>query len=133
MHSKVKLAAAAALMAWTWGSGMAFAGHDDVEVDPALKRYAGQVTALGMPDEQGRIYSFQAKRLPAAPEYVPDELRGWRLTMLAGKRFAQAFEVQRNTGLEISVSPVDGPLNGVAVNDVFVMENIAIERASSRQ
>lgn len=133
MHSKVKLAAAAALMAWTWGSGMAFAGHDGVEVDPALKRYAGQVTALGMPDEQGRIYSFQAKRLPAAPEYVPDELRGWRLTMLAGKRFAQAFEVQRNTGLEISVSPVDGPLNGVAVNDVFVMENIAIERASSRQ
>jgi len=133
MHSKVKLAAAAALMAWTWGSGTALAGHDGVQVDPALKRYAGQVTALGMPDEQGRIYSFQAKRLPAAPAYVPDELRGWRLTMLAGKRFAQAFEVQRNNGSEISVSPLDGPLNGVAVNDVFVMENIAIERASSRQ
>jgi hypothetical protein len=133
MHTRVNLAATAALLACIWGSGMAFAGHDGVEVDPALKRYAGQVTALGMPDQQGRIYSFQAKRLPAAPEYVPDELRGWRLTMLAGKRFAQAFEVQRNTGSEISVSPLDGSLNGVAVNDVFMMENIPIERASSRQ
>lgn len=133
MYTKAKLAATIALLTCMWGSGIAFAGHDGVQADPALKRYAGQVTALGIPDEQGRIYSFQAKRLPAAPEYIPDELRGWRLTMLAGKRFAQAFEVKRNTGSEISVSPLDGPLNGVAVNDVFVMENIAIERASTRQ
>jgi hypothetical protein len=30
--------------------GSALAGHDDVRVDPALKRYAGMVTALGAPD-----------------------------------------------------------------------------------
>jgi hypothetical protein len=26
------------------------------------------------------------------------------------------------------VRPVDGPLNGIAVNDVFVLENVAIQR-----
>jgi hypothetical protein len=131
----MKLGAAGALMACAVGWGIALAGHDSVEVDPALKRYAGQVTALGSPDDQGRIYSFQARRLPAAPEYVADELRGWRLTLLAGKRFAQAFEVKGNTGSEITVAPLDGPLNGIAVSDVFVLENIALERsqASGRQ
>ena len=106
----------------------AFAGHDNIPVDPALRRHAGQVTALGEPDAEGRVYSFRARRLPAAPEFAPDELRGWRLTMLAGKRFAHEFEVQRNTGLEITVAPIDGPLNGIAVNDIFVIENVAIER-----
>jgi hypothetical protein len=108
--------------------GAALAGHDNIPVDPALKRYAGQVTALGQPDPEGRVYSFRARRLPAAPEFAADELKGWRLTMLAGKRFAHAFEVQGNTGIEITVRPLDGPLNGIAVNDVFVIENIAIER-----
>jgi hypothetical protein len=108
--------------------GSAFAGHDNIEVDPALKRFAGQVIALGKADDGGHIYSFDAKRLPAAPDYSPDELRGWRLTMLAGKRFAEAFEVHSNSGVHITVSPVDGPLNGIAVSDVFVIENIAVER-----
>jgi hypothetical protein len=111
--------------------GGAFAGHDLIEVDPALKRYSGQVMALGAPDAQGRIYSFTLRRLPAAPPFTPDELRGWRLTMLAGKRFATAFEVAANSGLELTVSPLDGPLDGVAVKDVFVLENIAIERAAA--
>ena len=113
--------------------GAAFAGHDNIPVDPALKRYSGQVIALGQADAEGRIYSFRARRLPAAPDYAPDELRGWRLTMLAGKRFANEFEVQGNTGVEITVGRLDGPLNGIAVNDVFVIENIAIERRSAGQ
>lgn len=111
--------------------GLVHAGHDNIPVDPALKRYSGQVTALGAPDAQGRVYSFQLRRLPAAAPFAPDELRGWRLTMLAGKRFATAFEVAANGGLEITVSPLDGPLDGVAANDVFVLENIAIERAAA--
>jgi hypothetical protein len=111
--------------------GAAFAGHDLIEVDAALKRYSGQVTALGEADAEGRIYSFRARRLPAAPDYAPDELRGWRLTMLAGKRFANEFEVQGNTGVEIIVGRLDGPLNGIAVKDVFVIENIAIERPAA--
>jgi len=110
--------------------GAALAGHDLIEVDPALKRHAGQVTALGEPDGEGRIYSFRARRLPAAPDFAANELRGWRLTMLAGQRFAQAFEVQGNMGLQITVGTLDGPLNGIAVNDVFVLENIAVERAA---
>ncbi len=111
--------------------GAALAGHDNIEVDPALKRHAGQVMALGAPDAQGRVYSFQLRRLPAGPPFAADELRGWRLTMLAGKRFAHVFEVTGNGGLEISVSPLDGPLEGIAVKDVFVVENIAVERAAA--
>ena len=109
----------------------ALAGHDNIEVDPALKRHAGQVAALGAPDAEGRVYTFRARRLPAAPDFTADELKGWRLTMLAGKRFAHVFEVAGNRGLEITVSPLDGPLEGVAVKDVFVVENIAIERPAA--
>jgi hypothetical protein len=111
--------------------GAALSGHDNLEVDPALRRHAGQVMALGAPDGQGRVYSFQLRRLPAAQPFAPDELRGWRLTWLAGKRFAHVFEVAGNGGLEITVSPLDGPLEGIAVKDVFVVENIAVERASA--
>ena len=128
MRLSLRLLACAAIA--TCLQGAAFAGHDLIEVDPALKRYSGQVMALGAPDAQGRVYSFTLRRLPAAPPFAPDELRGWRLTMLAGQRFATAFEVAGNSGLELTVTPLDGPLDGVAVKDVFVLENIAIERAA---
>jgi hypothetical protein len=114
-------------------SAAVLAAHDPIRADPALKRHAGKVTALGEPDAQGRIYSFRAQRLPAAPAHAANELRGWRLTMLAGKRFAHVFEVQGNMNDEITVVPLDGPLNGIAVNDVFVIENIAVERAAGKQ
>ena len=113
--------------------GAVLAGHEPIGADPALKRHSGQVTALGAPDAEGRIYTFSARRLPTAAEFAANELRGWRLTMLAGKRFAHVFEVQGNGSGEITVSPLDGPLNGIAVNDVFVLENIAVERAAGRQ
>jgi len=113
-------------------SGLALAGHDNIEVDPALKRYAGQITALGAPDAKGDIYSFRAKRIRAETEFGPDELRGWRLTILAGKRFANVFEVRGNTGDEIIVSAAKGPLNGIAVRDVFVVENIPADSAAQR-
>src|SRR6476646_2778895 len=90
------------------------AGHDSIQVNPALKRHAGQVVALGEPDANGHVYSFRLKRLPDAPAFAADELRGWRLTMLAGKRFAQAFEVASNGGTEVTVSTKGEPLNGVA-------------------
>lgn len=121
-----------ALAAMLTLQGAALAGHDNIPVDPALKRYAGQVVALGAPDEQGRIFSFKARRLPAGPDYAANELRGWRLTMLAGARFAHVFEVQGNMAGEITVGTLDGPLNGIAVSDVFVIENIAIERSSGK-
>ena len=83
---------------------------------------------MGEPDAQGRIHSFEAKPLPAGPGYAPNELRGWRLTFLAGERFASVFEVESNTESEITIRPVDGPLNGLAVRDLFVVEQIAVER-----
>jgi hypothetical protein len=109
-------------------------GHDNVEVDPALRRYTGMVIAVGRPDGEGRIYSFQAK--PIGPRSSPpasNELRGWRLTILAGKRFASVFEVNGNTESEITVVPRDGPLNGLAVSDVFVIEEIAISSQPAQQ
>jgi hypothetical protein len=125
MRLAKRLAAAAIL-----GSVLALAraGHDSLEVDRSLTRHAGQIVALGKPDEQGRVYSFRLRRLPAAEDFRKDELRGWRLALLAGKRFAQAFEVDGNSGTELTVAAVDGPLNGIAVNDVFVIENAAIQR-----
>jgi hypothetical protein len=112
---------------------VAFAGHDNIEVDPALKRYAGQITELGAPDAKGDIYSFRAKRIRAETEFAPDELRGWRLTILAGKRFANVFEVRGNTGDEITVTSAKGPLNGIAVKDVFVVENVPLDSTASQQ
>lgn len=103
-------------------------GHDPIKADPALRRYGGQVTAIGPADPHGRIYSMQVKRLPSDSGYSPAELRGWRLTMLAGERFSHAFEVQDNTATHITVSSTDGPLNGVGVNDVFVIENTPLVR-----
>jgi hypothetical protein len=128
MRSRIRFFALGAMVAL---HGAALAGHDNIEVDPALKRHAGQVAALGEPDAEGRVYTLRARRLPAAPDFAADELKGWRLTMLAGKRFAHVFEVAGNRGLEITVSPLDGPLEGVAVRDVFVVENIAVERPAA--
>lgn len=113
-------------------STLALAGHDNIEVDPALKRYAGQIVGLGEPDAKGDIYSVRAKRIRAETPFGLDELRGWRLTILAGKRFANVFEVGGNTGDEITVTSAKGPLNGVAVKDVFVVENIPVDSAAMR-
>ena len=118
---------ARSLKAWVFAlaacAAGANAGHDSITVDPALRRHAGQVVALGEPDAKGHVYSFRLKRLPEAPAFAADELRGWRLTMLAGKRFAQAYEVAGNGGTEVTVSTKGEPLDGVAVKDVFVIEN----------
>lgn len=92
----------------------AYAGHDDVKVDPALKRNPGKVTALAS------IYSFEAKPLRAGA-WVPNELRGWRLTVLAGERFGAAFGVESNTESRITV---DAPLEGLAVGDLFIVEQV---------
>ena len=53
--------------------------------------------------------------------------------MLAGKRFAQAYEVAGNTGTEVTVSSRGEPLDGVAENDVFVIENTPLLPSSPAQ
>jgi hypothetical protein len=92
---------------------LAYAGHDDVKVDPALKRNPGKITALGAGPN-----AFEAKPL-RAPAFVPNELSGWRLTLLGGERFGAAFRVRSNTESQITV---DGPLDGLAVGDLFIVE-----------
>jgi hypothetical protein len=133
MGIAIRLTAAAAVAACVFGLGLtpADAGHDDVKLDPALKRYPGKIIALGEPDAEGRIYSFRG--IPLGPKgtstkYAPGELRGWRLTLLAGKRFSAVFEVKSNTDSEITVNALDGPLNGIAESDLFIVEQIAIAR-----
>jgi hypothetical protein len=106
----------------------ALAGHDDVKVNPAMKRYAGKIAAMAEPDPEGRVYGFRAEPLPAGTKYPANELHGWRLTILSGKRFSAVFEVQSNTAAEIVVKAIDGPLSGVVANDLFVIEEIAVER-----
>jgi hypothetical protein len=127
MQTRTRHAAVAALAACLLAGGDARGGHD-AEYAPALKRYGGMITGLGAPDAAGNIYSFEAKKLPVAPDFGPGELRGWRLTLLAGKLFAKVYEVRENTGSSIIVTALDGPLNGLAVKDVFVVEDIAVVR-----
>jgi len=120
----MRLSLLAALLLLCAPVALGHEGDDDVHADPALKRYTGQITALGAPDANGDIYSFRAKRLRAETEFAPDELRGWRLIILAGKRYANVFEVRSNSGDEIFVTAAKGSLNGIAVKDVFVVENM---------
>jgi hypothetical protein len=109
-------------------SSAALAGHDDLRVGPAMKRYAGKIIGLADPDPQGRVYGFRAEPLPAGTKYTPGEMKGWRLTLLSGKRFSAVFEVQGNGAADVVVTPLDGPLTDVAVNDLFVIEQVAVER-----
>ena len=52
---------------WQHGQMFLRVGHEGLEVDRALKRYSGMITALGDPDEQGHIYSFRVTPLPPGP------------------------------------------------------------------
>jgi hypothetical protein len=107
-------------------------GHDNIVVDPSLRRYTGVVTTLGAPDASGHIYSFRATPIgPGSKAPGPDEMRGWRLTILAGKRFSSVFSVRENTGSEVSVEIRDGPLDGLAAHDVFIVEELAASRPAT--
>jgi hypothetical protein len=104
---------------------LAHAGHEPMAPDPTLRRYTGKVTALGAPDAKGKVYAFTGA--PVGPRNFPlatDDLRGWRMTVLSGKRFGGEFRIGGNTGTDIRVNAESGPLEGLAVNDVFVIESI---------
>jgi hypothetical protein len=96
-------------------------GHDNIVVNPALRRLTGVVTAVGAPDARGHVVSFELAPLgPGMTAPEPKAMIGWRLTILAGKRFGSAYEVARNTASEVTVK--EGELDGIAVKDVFVIE-----------
>jgi hypothetical protein len=110
-------------------AALVFVGHDGLDIARSVRRYTGVVTALGAPGADGHIHSFTAA--PLGPGSTPPQanaLRGWRLTILAGNRFSSVFEVSGNTDAELTVTTLDGPLDGLGVSDVFVVEDIPMKR-----
>ena len=106
-------------------------GHDNIVVDPTIRRYTGMVAALGSPNAEGKLYRF--KPSPVGPRSFPltgNDLRGWRMTVLSGKRFGQVFTVGSNTESEITVTADKGPIDGLDVRDVFIIESIDVNGVS---
>ena len=119
--------AAASMIIALLASSTLYGSHSDIAFSPAVPRLSGVVTEIGAPDGNGGVHRFRARQIgPSyAPErFPPSELRGWRLTFVGGKRFAKTFEVTSNTDYEFVVKALDGPLDGVAVNDMFLVEDI---------
>jgi hypothetical protein len=112
-------------------SGFIQVGHDNIIVDSTIRRYTGMVAALGSPSAQGKLYSFKSS--PVGPRNFPlspGDLRGWRLTVLSGKRFGQVFTVSTNTESEITVTADKGALDGLGERDVFIIESVDADGAS---
>jgi hypothetical protein len=106
--------------------GGAAGGHEEqVMIDPSLHRFPGVVTALGEPDQEGRIYTFAIAPLGSASvRPVPGQFRGWRLTVLTGKLFSHTFEIADNSDAQVQVVTSKEPINGVDAQDVFIIESI---------
>jgi hypothetical protein len=103
--------------------GLQLAGHD--AVDPALQRFTAKVTRLGQPDKAGRIATLRFE--PIGPGMVapkPNGMRGWRLTFIRGKLFAQSLWLESNTADELTVRDSDPSLDSVAEGDIVIIELI---------
>jgi hypothetical protein len=103
--------------------GLLLAGHD--AVDPALQRFTAKVTRLGQPDKSGRIATLRFE--PIGPGMVPpkpNDMRGWRLTFIRGKLFAQTLWLESNTVDELRVRDTDPSLDGVVEGDIVMIELI---------
>jgi hypothetical protein len=106
-------------------AGFIRVGHDNIVVDPTVRRYTGMVAALGAPDADGKLYSFKPSPVgPRSFPLKPDDLRGWRLTVLAGKRFGQVFTVATNSESDITITADKGSIDGLGISDVFVIESV---------
>jgi hypothetical protein len=119
--------AAAPMIIALLASTTVYAVHSDIAFSPAVPRYGGLVTEIGAPDGNGGVHRFRARQVGPyyAPErFPPGALRGWRLTFVGGERFAKTFEVMSNTDHEFVVKALDVPFDGVAVNDMFLVEDI---------
>ena len=101
------------------------AGHAGLP-DPAIPRVRGIITAVGQPDAEGNIFSFEMDTVDRP--VVLNELKSWRLTILSGERFASVFHIKANTSTLIEVTSPYGPLNGLADGDLFFAEMIAPPR-----
>lgn len=119
--------AAAPMIIALLASTTAHASHSDIAFSPAVPRLGGLVTEIGAPDGNGGVRRFRARQVGpyyAPARFPPGELRGWRLTFVGGERFATTFEVVSNTEHEFVVKALGVPFDGVAVNDMFLVEDI---------
>lgn len=104
--------------------GVRLAGHEP-DVNPALRRFTGIVVDLGRAAADGRHFTLRIDPIgPRSRPPAPDTLKGWRLTVLAGKRFASVYRVAGNTETEIAVDATGEPVDGIEARDVFVVEEI---------
>ena len=99
------------------------AGHNP-DIPAAVRRAMGRVTAVGAPNEEGHILSFTVD----IADLAPNELRSWRITFVSGELYAYVFQVRGNEGPVITVTSLDGPLNGLAVGDGLLIEQTPIDR-----
>jgi hypothetical protein len=99
------------------------AGHNP-DIPAAVRRAIGRVTAVGTPDETGNIFTFEVD----ITDLAPNELRSWRITFVSGALYAYVFQVRSNEGSTITVTSLDGPLNGLAVGDGMLIEQTPIDR-----
>ena len=75
----------------------------------------------------GGVHRFRARQVGpyyAPAHFPPGAMRGWRLTFVGGEGITKTFEVVSNTDHEFVVKALDVPFDGVAVNDMFLVENI---------
>ncbi|MGD9738807.1 MAG: hypothetical protein AB7O56_03135 [Bauldia sp.] len=98
-------------------------GHG-AEMAQIVPRLPGRVTAVGEPDADGNIYSFEID----ITDLALNEIRSWRLTFVSGELFAYVFQIRENDGPRVSVTSIDGPLNGIAVGDGFLIEQTPVRR-----
>jgi hypothetical protein len=82
------------------------------------------VTAVGTPDAEGNILSFTVD----ISDLASNELRSWRITFVSGALYAYVFQVRGNEGSVITVTSLDGPLNGLAVGDGMLIEQTPVDR-----
>jgi hypothetical protein len=107
-------------------SGTLHATHSDIAFSPAVPRLGGQVTEIGASAGDG-VYRFRARQVGpyyAPAHFPPGAMRGWRLTFVGGEGITKTFEVVSNTDHEFVVKALDVPFDGVAVNDMFLVEDI---------
>jgi hypothetical protein len=113
-----------------WNSGpptggvLTFVGHAGVDLLTRMRRFAVRVAAVGEPDADGKIWSFDVDMT----DLQPNELRSWRLTFVSGELFAYVFQVRANEGTSVTVTSLDGPLNGVAIGDGMLVEQVQMQR-----
>ncbi len=130
---------------WFAGPAIFLVGHDFTEVPPSTRRFAGKVMALGTPDAKGDLLTFgasvQEEAVPpliairkaeaiARSQFVLEEVKSWRLTLVSGEHLGNAYHVAGNTATDVTVVDLygHGPLNGLKVGDLFFVEEIYFQR-----